>query len=142
MFDLPVATAMFQYLCSIQRAASLQQPAGATSSQAALQQQQQPLSSQQQERSALQQQQLQQLQQPDAQQDARVLALAQAFAASKRARASRVTREQRQAMYGGLTARMDALPAIFLRSADCQHNRPMVAAAEAAAAGTTQTHLT
>ncbi|KAF8072926.1 hypothetical protein HT031_000586 [Scenedesmus sp. PABB004] len=49
-----------------------------------------------------------------------VAALAAAFAARKRPRASQVTEEQRRAMYGALAARMDALPPIFLRTADCR----------------------
>jgi hypothetical protein len=45
--------------------------------------------------------------------------LAATFAALKKERASRVTEQQRQKMYSQLTAKMDALPPIFLRTSDC-----------------------
>jgi hypothetical protein len=51
--------------------------------------------------------------------------LAAAFAALKKERASRVTEQQRQKMYVQLTAEMDALPPIFLRTSDC-HIRPLI----------------
>lgn len=46
--------------------------------------------------------------------------LAASFAAMKEQRASRVSDTQRQQMYTQLAAEMDALPSIFLRTADCQ----------------------
>lgn len=46
--------------------------------------------------------------------------LAATFAAMKKQRASRVSDTQRQQMYTQLAAEMDALPSIFLRTADCQ----------------------
>lgn len=46
--------------------------------------------------------------------------LAADFAALKKERASRVTEQQRQMMYVQLTSDMDALPPIFLRTADCR----------------------
>lgn len=45
--------------------------------------------------------------------------LAATFAALKKERASRVTEQQRLKMYSQLTAEMDALPPIFLRTSDC-----------------------
>jgi hypothetical protein len=49
-----------------------------------------------------------------------VQAMAAEFALQKRQRASQVSAEQRQAMYVQLAAKMDALPAIFVRRRDCQ----------------------
>jgi hypothetical protein len=63
--------------------------------------------------------------------------LAATFAALKRQRASRVTYEQRQKLYVQLVDRMDALPPIFLRTADCQV-QPLVATTPSTAAHTDQ----
>lgn len=79
MFDLPVARAMFQYICSTS-------DSGGSSHHTHEQ----------------------------------VSEMAAAFAAQKRQRASRVTEEQRQAMYMQLAADMDRLPHIFLRNMDCK----------------------
>lgn len=98
MFDLPVAQALFSHLCTAAAAASQQAAAAAASSSSSA-----PPS------------------QPDSQQ------LAKTFSALKRERASRVTEEQRQQMYMQLMAQMDALPPIFVRTADC-HIQPLVAA--------------
>jgi hypothetical protein len=106
MFDLPVTQALFDYvLRSDQKTTQQPDPGAASSSKAAA--------------AAGQQQQL------DA---GRVQQLAVAFAASKRERASRVSPEQRAAMYQRLAAAMDALPPIFLRSADCTTRRPLLPA--------------
>jgi hypothetical protein len=104
MFDLPVAQAMFEHLCT---AAPVAMQAAASSSSRS----RAPCS------------------QLDPQQ------LAATFAALKRQRASRVTDKQRQKMYVQLVERMDALPPIFLRTADCQI-KPLAGATPSAAAHT------
>lgn len=45
--------------------------------------------------------------------------LAATFAALKKQRSSKVTEQQRQQMYRQLAAQMEALPPIFVRTADC-----------------------
>lgn len=62
--------------------------------------------------------------------------LAATFSALKRQRASQVTEEQRQKMYVNLVEQMDALPPIFLRTADCQV-KPLVVHTQAQGQGHT-----
>lgn len=79
MFDPPVATALFQFICK---------PCPGSSSALKTEEE--------------------------------VEALAAAFSAQRRQRASQVTPKQRQAMYTELVAQMDALPHIFVRQKDCR----------------------
>lgn len=51
--------------------------------------------------------------------------MAREWAASRRPRRSTVSAEQRAAMYGGLAARMDALPAVFVRRAGTEAFEPL-----------------
>ena len=91
MFDLPVAQAVFQHLCAPPTPLSQQEASSSSGSSS---------------QAAANQQDPQQL--------------AAVFAALKKPRESRVTEEQRQMMYTQLTAEMNALPPVFIRTADCQ----------------------
>lgn len=114
MFDLPVAQALFQYLCGSEHTEQPQQlgvGVGTITSQ--------------------------QPQSPQPQRQVDVQQLAATFAAGKQQRASRVTPEQRRAMYQQLTAQIDALPAICVRSADCS-SRKVLATPATKGGGNTQ----
>lgn len=106
MFDVQVARAMFQYLCSPPH--TTQQPPAATAAAAEASSSSNGASSSSND------------QQQDAQQ------LAASFAALKKQRASRVTDEQRQKMYGQLLAEMDALPPVFVRTAQGCEIKPLL----------------
>lgn len=110
MFDLPVARAMFKFLLSSTSSSGNDCQAAAASSSAAT--------------AAAAVHQHHHMQQGHAV-SRQAEALAEAFAARKRERASCVTPEQQQAMtaYHSLADEARALPAIFVRAADGSRQR-------------------